>query len=324
MNKVALITGISGQDGAYLSKFLLGKNYDVHGLAKPNASLENLEYLEMADQVNIDYGDICDHKALEKLISQIQPDEIYNLAAHSFVGNSWENVREINEINYLAVISLLDIIRKNNSKIRFYQASTGEMFGPSNENGIQTEESPFHPRSPYAVSKLAAYEIVNNYRDTYDMFCCNGICFNHESPLRGSRFVTRKISISVARIKNKLQDKIELGNLDSVRDWGFAGDYVQAMWLMLQQDKADNYILSTGINHTIKDVLDVAFNYIGISDWTGFVSLSKEFKRPLEFKKMIGSNAKAKQILNWHPKVKFKELIEMMVAADLKRIKNKE
>ncbi|KKW09098.1 MAG: GDP-mannose 4,6-dehydratase [Candidatus Kaiserbacteria bacterium GW2011_GWA2_49_19] len=321
----AFITGIAGQDGAYLSKFLLDKNYDVHGLAKPGASRENLNYLNIADSVSIHYGDIRDHETLGELVHQtIRPDEIYNLAAHSFVGDSWEDVRQVNMINYLAVISLLDIIKHSPLPIKFYQASTGEMFGSSDETGVQTEETPFHPRSPYAVSKLAAYEIVNNYRDSYALFCCNGICFNHESPLRAEHFVTRKISLGAAKIKLGQQHTIELGNLDSVRDWGFAGDYVEAMWLMLQQNKPDNYIISTGIHHSIRDVLDIAFRSIGVNDWSRYVSISDKFKRPLEFKKMVGSNAKAQRFLGWRPRIKFQELIEMMVEADMRRLQNQE
>lgn len=320
MIRTAFITGITGQDGSYLSKFLLGKKYRVFGLVKKGSSTENLKYLKIHGRVKLYPGDICDSRNLSRIIKEVKPREIYNFAAHSFVADSWQNVKAINEINYFGVINLLEVIRKINPKIRFYQASTSEMFGQSNKQGLLTEETPFHPLSPYAISKLAAYEIVNNYRDSYRLFAANGICFNHESPLRDPKFVTRKISLGVAKIKLGLINKIELGNLDSVRDWGFAGDYVRAMWLMLQQQKPDNFIISTGENHTVKDALGAAFNYVGIKDWEQYVRINKNIRRPVELKRLVGSNKKAKRILKWEPKVKFRQLIEMMVEADLARL----
>lgn len=321
MIRTAFITGISGQDGSYLSRFLLDKNYRVAGLVKKGSSTENLEYLKIRDHIKLYEGDIRDEHKLKGIIKTVRPHEIYNFAAHSFVADSWQNVKAINEVNYFGVINLLEAIRKIDPKIRFYQASTSEMFGQSlRPKGLLTEETPFHPLSPYAISKLAAYEIVNNYRDSFGLFTANGICFNHESPLRDPRFVTRKISLGVARIKLGRQKKIELANLDSIRDWGFAGDYVKAMWLMLQQPKPDNFIISTGQNHTVKDILDVAFRIIGIKNWRPFVTVSKKFERPVELKRLVGSNKKAKRILKWEPKVKFRQLIEMMVETDLRRL----
>jgi len=317
--KTAFITGINGQDGAYLANFLLKKNYQVHGLVLPDTTLDNLNYFGIEKQISLHTGDIRAEQKLKGLLGEIKPQEIYNLAAHSFVGDSWENVKPINEINYFGVINILEAIRATDLKIRFLQASTSEMFGTSNNAGLQTEETPFHPRSPYAISKLAAYEIANNYRDSYNLFCCNAICFNHESPLRTPNFVTRKITLGATRIKMGLDQFIELGDLDSVRDWGFAGDYVEAMYLMLQQEKPDNYIISTGVNHTIKDVLDIAFARVGIKDWTDRVRINPRFHRPLELKRLVGSNAKAKKILGWQPRVDFQQLIEQMVDADLKR-----
>lgn len=317
---IAFITGVSGQDGSYLANFLLKKNYQVHGLVLPNADLGNLRYFGIERRIKLHTGDIRAETELKTLINRIQPKEIYNLAAHSFVGDSWDNVKRVNEINYFGVINLLDAIRATDPAIRFLQASTSEMFGLSHDNGLQTEETPFHPRSPYAISKLAAYEIVNNYRDSYGLFAANAICFNHESPLRPPRFVTRKITLGAARIKAGLDRFIELGDLDSVRDWGFAGDYVEAMHLMLEQNKPDNYILSTGLSHSVKDVLDIAFSRAGIADWKDRVKLDPKFRRPVELKRLIGSNAKAKKILGWVPHVGFRELIELMVDEDLKRL----
>lgn len=318
--KIAFITGVNGQDGTYLAKFLLEKNYKVHGLLLPGADRKNLKYFNIQDRMMLHAGDIREEQKLKALIAKIKPHEIYNLAARSFVADSWQNVKLVNEVNYFGVINLLEAIRAANLKIRFLQASTSEMFGPSNGGGLQTEETPFHPRSPYAISKLAAYEIVNNYRDSYGLFCCNAICFNHESPLRPPSFVTRKITLGVARIKAGLDQTIELGDLDSVRDWGFAGDYVEAMHLMLQQAKPDNYIISTGINHSIRDVLDVAFNRAGIKDWKDKVRINPRFHRPVELKRLVGSNAKAQKILGWRPRLDFQKLIEQMVDADLKRL----
>jgi GDPmannose 4,6-dehydratase len=323
--KKALITGILGQDGAYMAKLLLEKGYQVYGLMRrysvPN--FENLEYLGILDKVELLSADMIDECSLINLIRTIRPDEVYNLAAQSFVGDSWDQARLTTEVNSLGVLYLLNAIKLYSPTTKFYQASTSEMFGNSNINGLQTEETPFHPRSPYAISKLYSYWITNNFKESYGLFCCNGILFNHESPIRGRDFVTRKISEGVAKIKLGLTDKIYLGNITSKRDWGFAGDYVEAMWLMMQQDKPDNYIISTGETHSIQDFLEVAFNHVGISDWQKYVAIDPRFKRPAELFALHGKSDKAKNVLGWIPRVPFEQLVKMMVDADLNRLQEK-
>jgi len=265
---------------------------------------------------------MTDEKSLIKIIKQIKPNEVYNLAAQSFVGSSWAQARLTTEINSLGTLYLLNAIKDFSSKTKFYQASTSEMFGNSSNKGLQTENTPFHPRSPYAISKLYAYWITVNFKESYSMFCANGILFNHESPIRGKEFVTRKISDGVARIKLGIAKDIKLGNLDSKRDWGFAGDYVEAMWLMLQQTKPSNCIISTGATHSVRDFLDIAFEYVSIEDWQKYIKIDPRFKRPAEVFSLHGQSSKAKEKLGWTPKVKFKELVEMMVETDLKRLKD--
>lgn len=308
MAKNAFITGLSGQDGAYLAKFLLRKKYRVFGLVRNRTEQQNLQYLKIDKKVSVFSGDIRNSKFLEKILLKVRPQEIYNLAAHSFVGDSWERVELLNETNYLAVIQLLDIVRTRLPKARFCQATTGEIFNPTN---------------PYAVSKLAAYHVVRTYRQSYGLFCGSAICYNHESPLRSPRFVTRKISLGVARIKLGLDDRIELGDIDSIRDWGFAGDYVKAMWLMLQQSKPADYIIATGKNHSIKDVLNVAFQTAGIGDWKPYITISKKFQRPVALKRLTSFQPDAQKKLGWKPRVDFKQLITMMVKEDLRRLKKK-
>lgn len=322
MAKKALITGVTGQDGAYLAKFLLEKDYEVFGLVRRmvNRNFENLEYLGVADKVEYVDGDMTDEASLINAVKTIYPNEIYNLAAQSFVGTSWDQPVVTCEVNAVGVLKLLDAVKVSCPTAKFYQASTSEMFGNVHNNGIQDEETPFHPRSPYAISKLFSFWTVVNYRESYNMFCANGILFNHESPIRGKEFVSRKITDGVARIKLGLAKEIFLGNLDSMRDWGFAGDYVEAMWLMLQQEKPDDFIISTGETHSVKDFLDLAFKLIGIDDWTPYVKIDPKFKRPAELFTLKGTNSKAKDVLGWQPKVSFKELVEMMVEADLKRL----
>jgi GDPmannose 4,6-dehydratase len=322
--KTALITGILGQDGPYLAKFLLEKNYKVYGLIRrySNPNFSNLDFLGITDKIEYVSGDMIDESSLINVIKTIQPSEVYNLAAQSFVGSSWDQSKVTTEINSLGVLYLLNAIRLFSPTTKFYQASTSEMFGNSHLKGLQTEETPFHPRSPYAIAKLYAYWMTNNFKESYSMFCANGILFNHESPIRGKEFVTRKISDGVARIKLGLANEIRLGNLDSKRDWGFAGDFVEAMWLILQQKNPDNYIISTGETHSIKDFLDVAFNYVGIKDWKKYVKLDPRFKRPAELFSLHGKSNKARNVLKWKPKIKFKELVKMMVDADLERLKN--
>lgn len=322
--KKALITGVLGQDGAYLAKLLLEKDYKVYGLIRraSNTNFVNLEYLGISNKIEYVSGDMTDEASLISIIKTIAPDEVYNLAAQSFVGASWEQAKLTTEVNAIGPLYLLNAIKLFSPTTKFYQASTSEMFGNSHTNGLQTEDTPFRPRSPYAIAKLYAYWITINFKESYGLFCANGILFNHESPIRGKEFVTRKISDGVARIKLGLADEIRLGNLDSKRDWGFAGDYVEAMWLMLQQEKADNYIVSTGETHSIRDFLDVAFTHVGITDWEKYIQIDPKFKRPAELYALHGQNDKAKEVLEWEPKVKFEQLVKTMVDADMERLQS--
>ena len=325
MKKTALITGILGQDGPYLAKLLLEKDYKVYGLIRrySNPCFDALEYLGVADKIEYVSGDMSDEASLINVIKTIQPDEVYNLAAQSFVGSSWDQAKLTTEVNSLGVLYLLNAIKFFSPTTKFYQASTSEMFGNSHNKGIQTEETSFHPRSPYAISKLYAYWMTVNFKESYGMFCVNGILFNHESPIRGIEFVTRKISDGVARIKLELSNEIRLGNLDSQRDWGFAGDYVEAMWLMLQQKEPDNYIISTGETHSIKEFLDEAFKCVGIKNWKKYVKIDPRFKRPAELFALQGKSDKARKKLKWKPKVGFRELVKMMMDADMMRLSKK-
>jgi len=322
MKKTVLITGILGQDGPYLAKLLLEKDYEVYGLIRryANPNFGNTDYLGVTNNINFISGDMTDEASMINIIKTIHPDEVYNLAAQSFVGASWDQSKVTSEINAMGVLYLLNAIKYFSPTTKFYQASTSEMFGNSHNGGLQTEETPFHPRSPYAIAKLYAYWMTINFKESYGMYCANGILFNHESPIRGMEFVTRKITDGVARIKLGLAKEICLGNLDSKRDWGFAGDYVKAMWLMLQQEKPDNYIVSTGETHSIRDFLDTAFKHVGINNWEQLVKLDPRFKRPAELFSLHGTNNKAKEVLGWEPKVGFKELVKMMVEADLRHV----
>ncbi len=319
--KTALITGILGQDGPYLAKLLLEKGYKVYGMMRrysaPNFT--NLDYLGLTDQIDFVSGDMTDEASLINVIKTIHPDEVYNLAAQSFVGASWDQAKLTSEVNGLGVLYLLNAIKYFSPMTRFYQASSSELFGNSNINGIQNEETPFRPRSPYGISKLYAYWMAVNFRESYGMFCANGVLFNHESPIRGIQFVTRKISDGVAQIKLGLADEILLGNLESKRDWGFAGDFVEAMWLMLQQEQPDDYIVCTGQTHSIGDFLDIAFAHVGIQDWQQYVKSDPRFMRPAELHVLQGQSTKAMEKLNWQPKVNFEQLVKMMVDADLER-----
>jgi len=321
--KTALITGILGQDGPYLAQLLLEKDYKVYGLIRryTNPNFSNLDYLGITDKIDYITGDLTDEASLINIIKTIRPDEVYNLAAQSFVGASWDQATLTTEINAIGALYLLNAIKFFSPNTKFYQASTSEMFGNSSVNGIQDEETPFHPRSPYAIAKLYSYWITNNFKESYGMFCCNGILFNHESPIRGKEFVTRKITEGVAKIKLGLVKEIRLGNLDSKRDWGFAGDYVEAMYLMMQQEKPDNYIISTGITHSIRDFCEIAFKHAGISDWEKYIVIDPQFKRPAELFTLQGKSDKARNVLGWMPEVKFEDLVEMMVEADLQRLK---
>lgn len=317
MPKKALITGITGQDGSYLAELLLEKGYKVYGLVRrlstPNT--ENIKHL--LDQVELVSGDLLDQKSLDDAVNETQPDEVYNLAAQSFVKTSWNQAVLTGEYTALGVTRMLEAVRTVNPKIKFYQASSSEMFGKVTETP-QRETTRFYPRSPYGVAKVYGHYITVNYRESYDMFACSGILFNHESPRRGIEFVTRKISHAVARISLGRQDKLVLGNLDSKRDWGFAGDYVEAMWKMLQQDEPDDYVIATGEAHSIQDFVEEAFRVIGIEDWRQYVEANNpKFMRPAEVDYLIGDYSKAKEALDWAPKTSFKELVAMMVNADL-------
>jgi len=325
MAKKALITGILGQDGPYLAKLLIEKGYKVYGMLRrySNPNYSNLDYLSLANKIDFIEGDMSDESSLMNVIKNIRPDEIYNLAAQSFVGSSWEQSKLTTEVNSLGVLYLLNCIKQFSPTSKFYQASTSEMFGLGNTNGYQDENTPFHPRSPYAISKVYAYWITVNFRESYGLFTCNGVLFNHESPLRGIQFVTRKITDGVAKIKVGLTDKLYLGNLDSKRDWGFAGDYVEAMYLMLQQDKPDDYVISTNETHSVREFVELAFKYAGINDWEKHVVIDPRFKRPAEVPMLKGKSDKARRILGWKPKVSFNELVKIMVESDIKKYESK-
>jgi GDPmannose 4,6-dehydratase len=321
--KRALITGITGQDGSYLAELLLAKGYKVYGtvrrLSTPN--LENIKHIQ--DQVELLSADLLDQGSLTDAILASEPDEVYNLAAQSFVKTSWDQPVLTGEFTAIGVTRVLEAIRTTNKKIRFYQASSSEMFGKVTEP-IQKETTRFHPRSPYGVAKVYGHYITLNYRESYDIFACSGILFNHESPRRGIEFVTRKITHAVARIKLGKQEKLELGNLDAKRDWGFAGDYVDAMWRMLQQDKPEDYVVATGETHSVQEFVELAFKAAEIDDWRKYVvSDSPKYNRPAEVDYLIGDYSKAKKELGWEPKTSFPKLVEMMVKADIEREKDR-
>ena len=318
MPKVALITGITGQDGSYLAELLLEKGYEVSGIVR-RTSAPNLSRIEhLLDRVSLHPADLLDQLSLIRVIEHVQPDELYNLAAMSFVPASWDQPMLTGEFNSQGVTRILDAIRTVNPKIRLYQASSSEMFGKVREVP-QTELTPFYPRSPYGVSKVFGHYITVNYRESYGLFACSGILFNHESPRRGLEFVTRKVSDGVARVKLGLADALSLGNLDACRDWGFAGDYVRAMWLMLQQDQPDDYVIATGVAHSVRDLVEVAFGRAGL-DWQKHVRVDPALIRPAEVDHLIGDAGKARRVLGWQPTVDFKGLVEMMVDADLERL----
>lgn len=323
--KVALITGIGGQDGSYLSEFLLGKGYIVRGIVRrasyPNTKrIDHLlrKYSDDSDPhclFALKYADLTDASSLRNVIEQIQPDEIYNLAAQSHVGISFENGESTLNINSLGVYRLLDTLKKMNYKGKYYQASSSEMFGTSPPP--QDENTPFMPQSPYGVSKVAAFFLTRIYRVAYGLFACNGILFNHESPRRGLNFVTRKITYELAELLVGERKKIVLGNLNAKRDWGFSGEYIQAMWAILQQDKPDDFVIATGETHTVRDFLEECFNLVGL-DYNNFLESSDRYKRPAEVPALLGNAAKARKILGWNPQIKFKELAKMMLVGDLK------
>ncbi|AGC68551.1 GDP-mannose 4,6-dehydratase Gmd [Thermoclostridium stercorarium subsp. stercorarium DSM 8532] len=333
--KRALITGITGQDGSYLAEFLLEKGYEVHGLIR-RSSIDNTErinhLLNGPRKVTLHYGDMTDAGSLSRLLYSIEPDEVYNLAAQSHVKISFDMPKFTADVNAIGTLTLLESIREVNPDIKFYQASSSELFGKVREIP-QNENTPFYPRSPYAVSKLYAYWITVNYREAYNLFACNGILFNHESPRRGKNFVTRKITTGIADILAGKTDCLYLGNLDAKRDWGYAGDYVEAIWLILQQDKPDDYVVATGETHTVREFCELAFRNVGINlAWQGeglneigvdkdtgrvLVRVSSEFFRPSEVDLLLGDPTKAKTKLGWQPRVSFEKLVEMMVRSDL-------
>ncbi|MBN9117758.1 MAG: GDP-mannose 4,6-dehydratase [Planctomycetes bacterium] len=320
--KRALITGVTGQDGSYLAELLLDKGYEVHGIVR-RASTESFERIEhLAGKIHLHQADLLDQLSLIDVIKETDPSEVYNLAAQSFVPTSWKQPCLTGEFTAIGVTRVLEAIRLlGRDKIRFYQASSSEMFGKV-QAVPQTEDTPFYPRSPYGVAKVYGHWITVNYRESYNMFCCSGILFNHESERRGKEFVTRKVTDGVARIKLGLATELRLGNLDAKRDWGFAGDYVRAMWLMLQQDQPDDYVVATGETHTVRRLVELAFQVAGL-DWQKYVKIDPALVRPAEVDLLIGDPSKAKRVLGWKPDVSFEQLVERMVRADLARLQGK-
>ena len=318
MTKRALITGITGQDGSYLAELLLDKGYEVVGVVRRSSAPNYWRIEHLLPRLQLRPGDLLDQLSLLRLIEEVRPHELYNLAAMSFVPASWDQPLLTGEYNSMGVTRLLEAIRHVDSSIKLYQASSSEMYGKVREVP-QTELTPFYPRSPYGVSKVFAHYITVNYRESYDLFACSGILFNHESPRRGIEFVTRKVTDGVARIKLGLADSLSLGNLDAQRDWGFAGDYVRAMWLMLQQPQPDDYVIASGISHSVRELVETAFGHLGL-DWTRYVRMDPAFLRPAEVDHLIGDPAKATAALGWTPSVDFTGLVRMMVDADMQRL----
>src|SRR5215203_3496734 len=321
--KKALITGITGQDGSYLAEFLLGKGYDVHGIVRRSSSFntDRIEHLyrdphDPAARLFLHYGDLVDGTGLREVLTRVMPDEVYNLGAQSHVRVSFDQPVYTVQSDALGTMQLLEAIRDTGQPVRFYQASSSEMYGKVVETP-QTEKTPFYPRSPYACAKVYSYWQTVNYRESYNMFTCNGILFNHESPRRGETFVTRKITRAATRIKEGLQNKLYLGNLDAKRDWGYAGDYVEAMWLMLQQPTPDDYVIATGETHSVREFLDEVFGYLSL-DWKQYVQVDPKYFRPAEVDLLLGDASKARRALKWEPKVTFKALARMMTDCDWK------
>jgi GDPmannose 4,6-dehydratase len=318
MARRAIITGITGQDGSYLAELLLDNGYEVVGIIR-RLSAPNVWRIEhLLDRIQLRQADLLDQLSLIKVVADVRPHEFYNLAAMSFVPASWDQPMLTGEFNSQGVTRVLEAIRQVDTSIKLYQASSSEMFGKVREVP-QTELTPFHPRSPYGVSKVFGHYITVNYRESYGLFACSGILFNHESPRRGLEFVTRKVSDGVARIKLGLADSLPLGNLDAHRDWGFAGDYVRAMWLMLQHDEPDDYVIATGVAHSVEELVEVAFGHVGL-DWRKYVRTDPALLRPAEVDHLIGNAAKARAVLGWEPTIDFRGLVEMMVDADLERL----
>ncbi len=319
MKKRALITGITGQDGSYLAEFLLGKDYEVYGLVRRSSTVNYERIKHIQEQVTLIPGDILDQTSLINALTSIRPQEVYNLAAQSFVQTSWSQPVFTSDVTALGVTRILDAIRTVDPEIRFYQASSSEMFGKVQEVP-QKESTPFYPRSPYGVAKVYGHWITVNYRESYNMHATSGILFNHESPRRGLEFAPRKVSYNVAKIKLGLAKELRMGNLDAQRDWGFAGDYVQAMWLMLQQDAPEDYVIATGQTHSVEKLLKVAFEAVEL-DWKQFVVQDERFMRPAEVDLLVGDPSKAKKQLGWEPQVSFEQLVQMMVESDLRLLK---
>jgi GDPmannose 4,6-dehydratase len=318
VTKRALITGITGQDGSYLAELLLDKGYEVFGLVRRSSTESNDRLEGVLSRITLVGGDLLEPSSMLDALDLAKPDEVYNLAAQSFVAESWHEPVYTGEVTGLGVTRLLETIRRAAPHVRFYQASSSEMFGKVAETP-QRESTPFHPRSPYGVAKVYGHFITMNYRESFGLHASSGILFNHESPRRGFEFVTRKITNAVARIKHGLQDELRLGNLDAQRDWGFAGDYVEAMWLMLQQDAPGDYVVATGETHTVREFCEVAFARVGL-DWQRYVVVDEQLYRPAEVDVLLGDPTKAREVLGWSPKVTFRELVEMMVDADLARV----
>jgi len=321
MAKSALITGITGQDGSYLAEFLFEKGYEVTGIIR-RLSTPNLKRIEhILDKIELIEADMSDQGSLLNALKIAEPDEVYNLAAQSFVPTSWIEPVLTGDVTGLGAVRVLEAIRHTNEDIRFYQASSSEMFGKVNETP-QNENTRFYPRSPYAIAKVYAYWATVNYRESYGLHASNGILFNHESPRRGIEFVTRKVTDGVARIHLGLAKEIRLGNLDAKRDWGYAGDYVKAMWLMLQQETPDDYVISTGQTHSVRELVELAFKCVDIDNWEDYVKVDKRLYRPAEVHVLQGDSSKAREKLGWKPEVSFEELIKMMVEADIKRLED--
>lgn len=316
--KRALISGITGQDGSYLAEFLLEKGYSVYGMVRRSSSQHFDRIQHIFDKVELIEGDLTDQSSLDDAIKTVSPDEVYNLASQSFVPTSWNQPVLTADVTGTGVTRMLEAIRKHKADAKFYQASTSEMFGKVQETP-QTERTPFYPRSPYGVAKVYAHWITVNYRESYNIFACSGICFNHESPRRGLEFISRKVTDGVARIKLGITDKLRLGNLEARRDWGFAGDYVEAMWLMLQQNQPEDYIIATGTSHSVRDLVETAFAYVGLPV-EPYIFIDHRLFRPAEVDILVGDGSKAQAKLGWTATLSFKEMIYMMVEADLKRL----
>ena len=319
MKKTALITGVTGQDGSYLAELLLEKGYRVVGMTRRTSTDVHERIQHLVEDIEFVSGDLLDQTSISSILRDVRPDEVYNLAAQSFVPTSWYQPVLTGEFTALGVTRVLEAIRAFNPAIRFYQASSSEMFGKVVETP-QRESTPFYPRSPYGVAKVYGHWITVNYRESYHMFAVSGILFNHEGPRRGKEFVTRKISDGVARIKLGLAKELRLGNLDAQRDWGFAGDYVRAMWLMLQQDQPDDFVVASGRTHSVRDFVRIAFEAAGLGSYEPYVAIDERFVRPAEVDRLIGDPSKAKRVLGWEPKVTFEQLVEMMVQADIDRL----